>query len=107
MKKDPTLRELLKIDMKNDLRKQRYNIKYYVDSEEVIAKYIADPCGLTEFSQTEILTCLGLYEILGLPLQNGAKAFFPQMVYVKHSCRPNSYLHVNADGTILMKASRV
>ena len=105
MKKDPTLRELLKIDMKNDLRKQRYNIKYYVDSEEVIAKYIADQCGLTEFSQTEILTCLGLYEILGLPLQNGAKAFFPQLVHVKHSCCPNSYLHVNADGTIMMKAS--
>ena len=105
MKKDSKLRELLKIDMKNDLRKLRYNIKYYVDSEEVIARYISDQCGLTEFSQTEILTCLGLFEIYGLPLQNGAKAFFPQVVYVKHSCRPNSYLHVNADGTILMKAS--
>ena len=105
MKKDPMLRELLKIDMHNDLRKQRYNIKYYVDSEDTIAKYIAEQCGVTEFSRTEILTCLGLFELTSLPLQNGAKAFFPELVHVKHSCHPNSYLHVNADGTILMKAS--
>ena len=105
MKKDPKLRELLKIDMQNDLRKSRYNIKYYVDCEEVIAKYIGDQCGITEFSQTEILTCLGLFELSSLPLQNGAKAFFPQLVQVQHSCHPNSYLHVNTDGAILMKAS--
>ena len=50
MKRDPMLRELLKLDMHNDLRKQRYNIKYYVDSEDTITKYIADQCGVTEFS---------------------------------------------------------
>ena len=105
MKKDPDLRELLKIDMHNDLRKKRYNIKYYVDCEEVIAKYISDQCGLTGFTQAEILTSLGLFDLLGVPFKNGAKAFFPELASVKHSCRPNSYFHVNADGTILMKAS--
>jgi len=105
IKKDPTLKILLKKDMQNELRKQRFNIKYYVGCEETICKYIIEQCGLTGFTNEEILTALGLFEILGLPLKNGAKAFYLEVAFMENSCIPNTYFNVQSDGSLLMKAS--
>jgi len=105
MKKDPKLRELLKLNMNNDLRKERFNIKYYVGCEDVITKYIIEKCGLIGFSEEEILTALGLFEVLGTPLHNGAKAFHPTTVYMKQSCTPNTYLAVEQDHSVSVRAS--
>ena len=52
-------RSLLKLDMHNEMRKQRYNIKYYVGCEDLLAKYIKETCGLADFTDDEILTALG------------------------------------------------
>ena len=105
IKKDPKLREMLKIDMKNDIRKQRFNIKYYVGCEDSISNYLTDQCGLTGFTSDEILTALGLFEVRGLHIQNGGKAFYPEVAFMKNSCIPNTYFNVGLDGTIFMKAS--
>ena len=105
MKSDSKLKSLLKLDMQNTLRKQRYNIKYYVDCEDTIAKYITETCGMSDFTNDEVLTALGLFEVLSLPIQNGAKAFLPEVDCMKKSCVPNTYFHVDSTGTIFMKAS--
>ena len=105
IKKEPKLRDLLKLNMNNDLRKQRYNIKYYVGCEDVITKYISETCGLTGFTDDEILTALGLFDILSLPMINGAKAFYPEVAFMTHSCVPNTYFTINSEGCVLMKAS--
>jgi len=105
MRNDPKLKELLKLDMSNDLRKERFNIKYYVGCEDVITKYIIEKCGLTGFTEEDILTALGLFELLGTPLHNGAKAFHPTTVYMKQSCTPNTYLAVGPDHSVSVRAS--
>jgi len=105
MKKDPALKELLKINTNNDLRKERFNIKYYVGCEDVITKYIIEKCGLKDFTEEEILTALGLFELFGTPLHNGAKGFHPSTVQLKHSCVPNCYIMVGADHSISIRAS--
>lgn len=105
MKNESKLKDLLKLDMNNNLRKERFNIKYYVGCEEVITKYILEKCGLCGFSEEEILTALGLFELLGTPLHNGAKAFHPSTVHMKHSCTPNCYIAVEADQSISVRAS--
>jgi hypothetical protein len=56
-------RDLLKLDMHNELRKQRYNIKYFVGCEDMLAKYIKETCGMTDFTDEEILTALGEIDI--------------------------------------------
>ena len=94
-----------RLKLYNQVRQQRYNIKFYVGCEEVISQYITDTCGLTGFTKDEVLTALGLFEVLGLPLQNGAKGFYPELARVRHSCLPNTYLSVQADGSLLVKAS--
>ena len=73
--------------------------------EETICKYIIEQCGLTGFTNEEILTALGLFEILGLPLKNGAKAFYLEVAFMENSCIPNTYFNVQSDGSLLMKAS--
>ena len=105
IKKNPELREMLGINVENDLRKKRFNIKYYVGCEEVITRYITDQCGLTGFTEEEILTALGLFELYGLPLQNGAKALFPGLLRMKHSCTPNCYFSLAPDNSITVRAS--
>ena len=106
IKKNPELREILGINVENDLRKKRFNIKYYVDCEDVITKYIRDQCGLTGFTEDEILTALGLFELYGQPLQNGAKAVFPGLLRMRHSCRPNCYFSLGPDNSITVRASQ-
>lgn len=105
MKNEPKLTDLLKLNLNNNLRKERFNIKYYVGCEDVITKYILEKCGLCGFSEEEILTALGLFELLGTPLHNGAKAFHPSTVHMKHSCMPNCYIAVEADQSISVRAS--
>ena len=105
VRKDPKLRDLLKLNMNNEMRKERFNIKYYLGCEDTIARYISEQCGLSGFSSEEILTALGLFEILGLPMQNGAKGFFTEIAYMQQSCVPNTYYTINSDGVIVLKAS--
>lgn len=102
---EPKLKDLLQLDMNNNLRKERFNIKYYVGCEDVITKYILEKCGLCGFTEEEILTALGLFELLGTPLHNGAKAFHPTTLHMKHSCIPNCYMSVEADQSISVRAS--
>ena len=105
IKKNPELRVMLGINVENDLRKKRFNIKYYVGCEDVISKYISDQCGLTGFTEDEILTALGLFELHGQPLQNGANALFPGLLGIKHSCTPNCYFTLAPDNSITVRAS--
>ena len=49
------------MDMHNEVRKERYNIKYFVGCEDMLAKYIKETCNMADFSDSEILTALGLY----------------------------------------------
>merc|ERR1712013_923222 len=56
-------------------------------------------------SEEEILTALGLFEVLGTLLHNGAKAFHPTTVYMKQSCTPNTYLTVEQDHSVSVRAS--
>jgi hypothetical protein len=52
-------RSLLSLDMHNEVRKERYNIKYFVGCEDMLAKYIKETCNMADFSDNEILTALG------------------------------------------------
>ncbi len=54
-------RNLLSLDMHNEVRKERYNIKYFVGCEDLLAKYIKETCNMADFSDNEILTALGMY----------------------------------------------
>jgi hypothetical protein len=47
--------------MHNEVRKERYNIKYFVGCEDLLAKYIKETCNMADFSDNEILTALGIY----------------------------------------------
>jgi hypothetical protein len=60
-KKSNVCRSLLSLDMHNEVRKERYNIKYFVGCEDMLAKYIKETCNMADFSDSEILTALGLY----------------------------------------------
>ena len=44
--------------MHNEVRKERYNIKYFVGCEDMLAKYIKETCNMADFSDNEILTAL-------------------------------------------------
>merc|ERR1719222_73561 len=68
-------------------------------------KYLKDAVGLTTFSDQEILNALGLFEMFGVGLQNGARAIFPTLLSFQHKCCPNTYMTFLPDGRLVVRAS--
>jgi len=106
VEKNPKLRkELLSRDMQTERRQIKLNTKYYENCETVLMKYLKDACGLSAFSDQEILNALGLFEMFGVGLQNGARAIFPTLLTFQHKCSPNTYMTFLPDGRLVVRAS--
>ena len=68
------LKNLAQVDTGNDRRRRKYDLKYYVGCEDKILAILRDKCGLgTDFTDSEILTAMGLAEMYGVRVANGAK----------------------------------
>jgi len=98
-------KDLLGRDMQTERRQKKFNTKYYQNCETVLMKYLKETCGLTAFSDQEILNALGLFEMFGVGLQNGARAIFPTLLSLQHHCCPNTYMTFLPDGRLVIRAS--
>jgi len=98
-------KDLLARDMQTERRQVKFNTRYYENCETVLMKYLKDSCGLSAFSDQEILNALGLFEMFGVGLQNGARAIFPTLLSLQHKCCPNTYMTFLADGRLVVRAS--
>ena len=105
LRDQPQHRDILSLDMHNEERKKRYNIKYFVGCEDIILKYIKDACGIDSFSDEEVLTAIGLFDMFGVNIMNGAKAFHPSTVFMRNSCTPNTYSSLRPDMAVVVRAS--
>ena len=69
------------INTNNERRRRKYDIKYYVGCEDKILATLKDKCGFgNDFSEAEILTAMGLAEMYGVTVANGAKGASLQCV---------------------------
>jgi len=104
-KNEKLRKELFSRDMQTERRQVKLNTKYYENCEMVLMKYLKEACALTAFSDQEILNALGLFEMFGVGLQNGARAIFPTLLSFQHKCSPNTYMTFLADGRLVVRAS--
>jgi len=102
---DPDKKKLLDKNMQTERRQKMYNSRYYTNCEEVLMKYIRDTCGVTGFTDNQILNALGIMEIYGSVIQNGAKVLHGSYMGLQHSCCPNTYSTLNPDLSLTVRAS--
>ena len=107
MKNDLDLRKLLSINTYNEERKKAYAIRFFIGCEDNIAKTIKETCKLDGFTDDEIMTAIGLFEMYGSNVAGGtAKALHPTTCFLESSCVPNSYSALLSDMSIMFKASK-
>jgi len=106
LQNDPAKRkELLSKNMDHERRQEKYNSRFYVNCEQVLMRYIRDTCGIQGYSDDEILTALGLMEMYGTHIQNGARALHASYQSFQHCCVPNTYCTINPDLSVTVRAS--
>jgi len=106
LQNDPERRkELLSKKMDHERRQEKYNSRFYVNCEQVLMRYIRDTCGITGYSDDEILTALGLCQMYGTHIYNGARALHASHQSLQHCCTPNTYCTINPDLSLTVRAS--
>merc|ERR1719273_1388498 len=73
----------------------------------MIVKRLRNECKIStdDFTDDELMSLIGLFEMYGSPLPNKAKAFHTATCYMRSECAPNSYTMLQSNYSMLCKAS--
>jgi len=73
----------------------------------MIRKRLRNECKISpdDFTDDELLTIIGLFEMYGTSIVNKAKAFHVPPCYMKSDCTPNSYTILLSNYSLMCKAS--
>ena len=96
---------MLKIDTKNVERRKRNDTKYGSGSDAQVIQTIRDKCKLEEFSDSDIESAMGLFELYPNLLDCGAVSIHEDTPLITHSCSPNSYYIALSNNSVLYRAS--
>ena len=68
-------------------------------------KRLRNECKISsdDFTDDELLTIIGLFEMYGSPLANKAKAFHVASCYMISDCSPNSYTALLSNFSLMCK----
>ena len=91
----------------NEKRQAKYGNRYFIGCEEMIMKRLRNECKFTldDFTDDELLTIIGLFEMYGYPMLNKAKAFHAASCYMKSDCTPNSYTILLSNYSLMCKVN--
>ena len=98
-------RNLMKLNTYNAKRQQKYGNRYFIGCEEMIVKRLRNECKIStdDFTDDELMSLIGLFEMYGSPLPNKAKAFHTATCYMRSECAPNSYTMLQSNYSMLCK----
>ena len=106
LKENPKLKNLLKYDMKTEARRKRNQERFGPTADKDVIQIIQEKCKIKEFTETDIESAMGLFELHSVSMDCGAESVHEDTPSINHSCSPNTYKNSLSNFGVIYRASR-